>query len=307
MSIGKRLLFSIFILFGATIIVEGQSRADSAPAIKQIWIHSTDSTWKDTRLINTETTKTPLAHVMIFRITHRFGDVLEGGGFQTLFGFDAATDINLSFEYGITNNLELGIGRSSQEGLVDGMVKYKLLSQNSSMPVSLALYEDAGITPELNSMFYAYATSYTPQVSDRLSYFTQLILDRRFSRHISLEVFAGLSHRNYVLGNVNPKNDAVDESNIPVIGAGGSIKLTKHSGVVFDYYYIISAFRTSNTFPYSNPLSIGYEIETGGHVFEINFSNASFINENNIIPNTNDSWSKGGFKLGFSISRTFNL
>jgi hypothetical protein len=109
------------------------------------------------------------------------------------------------------------------------------------------------------------------------------------------------------LANVNPNNGATDQNSIPFVGAGGRVMITKHSSIVFDYYYIISTYRTNNNPSFSNPLSIGYEVETGGHVFEINLSNASAINGNNIIPYTIDSWSNGGFKLGFSISRAFNL
>ncbi len=118
-----------------------------------------------------------------------------------------------------------------------------------------------------------------------------------------------MSHRNYVLANVNSDNGATDENNIPFTGIGGRVMFNKHSGIVFDYYYLFSQFRTNNTTtPYYAPLSIGYEVETGGHVFEINFTNASFLDENNIIPNTQSSWLKnGGFKLGFSISRVFNI
>lgn len=88
----------------------------------------------------------------------------------------------------------------------------------------------------------------------------------------------------------------------------GRFMFNKHSSLVFDYYYIVSAYRMNNTTnPFYNPVSIGYEVETGGHVFEINFTNASFLDENNIIPYTRDTWIKGGFKLGFSISRVFNI
>jgi hypothetical protein len=308
---GRRKILWISILICNCIIVKGQNPAvsfnDTVPKVSRAWEKADSSTWKDTRLINTETTKTPKENVMVFRITHRFGNVANGGGFQTLFGFDAATDINLSFEYGITNNLEVGIGRSSQQELVDGMVKYRFLTQNSTTPVSFAFYEDAGITPELNSMFYEPGVPYTANVADRFCYFSQLILDRKFNKYLSLEIFGGLSHRNYVYGDVNTNNGTTDENNLPFLGAGGRIRLSKHAGIVFDYFYTISKYRTNNRYPYSNPLSIGYEIETGGHVFEINLSNASFINENNIIPNTLDSWGGGGFKLGFSISRLFNL
>lgn len=177
------------------------------------------------------------------------------------------------------------------------------------MPISLALYEDVGITPELNSTFYAGADSTTPRLlTDKLSYFSELIIDRRFNDHISLELLGGAQHRNYILQTENQSNGAMDENTIPFAAVGGRFMFNKHSSLVFDYYYIMSQYRMNNAAnTYYAPISVGYEVETGGHVFEINFSNASFLNENNIIPYTQGNWLKGGFKLGFSISRVFNI
>ncbi len=282
-------------------IADSVAKKGSPPAYQE-------PTWKDTRLINAQTTKTAAPKSMIFRIMHRFGDMgTPGGGFHTLYGFDVASDIYFSFEFGITKNLEIGFGRSMQQELLDGMIKYRLLTQKTNeMPVSLAFYGDEGVTPELNSVLYANALSPEQHFNDRLSYISELILDRRFNKIISLELLGGLSHRNYLLANINPNNGATDQSNIPYTGAGGKFSISKHSAIVFDYYYTFSAYRTNST-TYSNAFSIGYEVETGGHVFEINLSNATFINENNIIPNTPDSWLNGGFKLGFSISRAFGI
>jgi hypothetical protein len=269
------------------------------------------STWKDTKLINVQTTKTVDPGVMEFFILHRFGNVGgEGnGGFHTLAGFDIASDIEFVFQFGITKNFMVGVSRSKQQELIDIDAKYKLITQTTATPVSLALYGDAGITPELNATFYNGADSATPKsVMDKLSYFGEVILDRRFSNHISLELLGGVQHRNYVLAVDNPSNNATDENTIPFAGVGGRFMFNKHSSLVFDYYYIMSQYRMNNTAtPFYNPVSIGYEVETGGHVFEINFTNASFLDENNIIPYTQSSWLKGGFKLGFSISRVFNI
>ncbi|MGP8215979.1 MAG: DUF5777 family beta-barrel protein [Bacteroidia bacterium] len=273
-----------------------------------------ESTWKDTRLIDAQTTKTPAPGVMIFRIMHRFGDMGQesNGGIHTLYGFDEVTDIYLGFEFGILKNLSAGFGRSKEQELLDVSIKYRPLTQNSTgMPISLAIYEDAAITPQLNSTFYGGGsdTSASQQsITDRLSYITELLIDRKFGNICSLELITGLSHRNYVLALTNPGNHSRDSNNIAYAAAAGRIKLSKHASLVFDYYYIMSPYRTNNPVTaYHNCLSAGYEIETGGHVFQITLSNGSFINENNMIPMTTDSWAKGGFKLGFSISRAFNI
>ncbi len=267
------------------------------------------STWKDTRIINAQTTKVASPGVMVFRIMHRFGDVgTSGGGFPTLYGFDEASDIYFSFEFGVTKNLEVGLGRSMKQQLIDVFGKYKLLTQKpDGTPISMTAYEDIGVTPESSALLYADANNPSEKFSDRFCYFSQLIIDRRFSKRLSIELFGGLSHRNYVLQEENPNNSSTDQNDIPYTGAGGRFMITKHAAIVFDYFYTISQFRTNNNPSYSNALSIGYEVETGGHVFEINVSNASYINENNIVPYTTDSWTNAGFKLGFSISRAFDL
>jgi len=311
MRIIKLFSLATFILCSFSLITKGQDLANLEDSIQKSQVAQLQlgSTWKDTRIINAQTTKTVDPNVMVFRIEHRFGDMgTSGGGFPTLYGFDVASDIYFSFEFGVTRNLQLSLGRSEEQQLIDVSGKYRILTQNTiGMPVSLAFYEDAGITPEANSILYADAVSPNEHFFDRLSYFSQLLLDRRFSNHISAEVFTGFSYRNYVLAAENPNNGSTDQNTIPFAGAGGRVMLTKHSSIVFDYFYIISPFRTNNNPTYSNAFSIGYEVETGGHVFEINLSNASSINENNIIPYTTDSWSNGAFKLGFSISRAFNL
>jgi len=273
------------------------------------------TTWKDTKIINAQTTKTVPQGTMVFRIQHRFGNagVESGGGIHTLYGFDQVTDIYLSFEFGILKNLQVGVARSKSRELLDAQLKYRPLTQKSvGMPISLALYGDAALTPEADATFY---NGYDPNnpydfsgTRDRMMYDGEVIVDRKFGDIASVEVFAGLNHRNWVLGLTNSNNKAKDTTNIEYVGAGGKICLSKHAALVFDYYYIMSPYRTNNPVTsYYNAFSIGYEIETGGHVFEINFSNASFINVNNFIPTTTDSWTKGGFKLGFSISRAFNM
>jgi len=266
-------------------------------------------TWKDTKLINVETAKTLDPGVMEFFISHRFGNVggQGNGGFHTFYGFDIASDIDFAFQFGITKNLMIGISRSKQQELIDLDAKYKLITQTTVTPVSLAIYGDAGITPELNSTFYSAADSaFQRSVIDKLSYFGEFILDRRFNDHISWELLGGVQHRNYVIAAENPNNGAIDQNTIPFMATGGRIMFNKHSSLVFDYYYIMSPYRMNNK-AFHNPISVGYEVETGGHVFEINFSNAGYLNENNIIPYTTDNWLKGGFKLGFSISRVFNI
>lgn len=273
------------------------------------------ATFKTSKVINMQSTETVKAKTMDFRVTHRFGNIGEesGGGAHTLYGFDNSTDIRISFDFGITDNLTLGVGRSKQKELIDGLVKYRILSQTTDnhIPVSMAFYGDMSYNPQEGSQFYSgMAENSAIKHNDihRFAYTSQLIIARKFGSRFSMELVPTFQHRNFVLASINPENAAEESNDLFSVGGGFRLKITKRMAIIADYYYIFSKYRTNNTVsPFYNPLAIGLEIETGGHVFHLNFTNASGIIENNYIPNTTDSWLKGGYKFGFNISRVFNI
>ena len=270
------------------------------------------ATFKTTKIISAQSIETVKAKTLDFRITHRFGNAgtESNGGAHTLWGWDNSNDIRFSFDYGITDRIAVGVARNKMNELLDGSVKWRFLEQtkNNKMPLSVVLYSNMGITPQKEDQFYLGTINVAKKFAHRISYTDQLVIARKFNSWFSFEAVTSYTHRNFVKNYINPDNNAVDENDIFSVGAGGRIKLTKRFSIMADYFYIISDYRAKNSStPYYNPLSIGCEIETGGHVFHINFSNASGINENNFIPNTTDTWTKGGYKFGFNISRVFNL
>ncbi len=273
------------------------------------------ATFKDSRIINLQTVETVKAKTMTFNIAHLFGNigVKSNGGVHTLYGLDNVSDVRFGFDFGITNNLTMGVGRSKQSELLDGLVKYRILTQTTDnhIPISLAVYSDIGFNPQRSSAFYG---GISPTVSfkkndlQRISYVSQLIIARKFGERFSMELVPTYQHRNYVLANVNIDNGSTETNDLLSIGTGFRFKITKRVVLVADYFYTFSKYRTNNSLnPFYNPLAVGVEIETGGHVFHLNFTNCSGIMENNFIPKTTDSWLKGGFKFGFNISRVFNL
>ena len=177
----------------------------------------------------------------------------------------------------------------------------------------MALYGDMSYNPQAASVFYngiaPNSSDYTFKQNDvhRFTYVGQLILARRFGSRFSIELLPTYCHRNYVLANINPNNSAAETNDLFSLGGGFRLKFTKRIAFICDYFYTNSKYRMNNTAnPYYMPLAVGVEIETGGHVFHITFTNATGIIENNFIPNTTDSWTKGGYKFGFNISRVFN-
>lgn len=274
------------------------------------------ATFKTLKVISLQTTQTVGAGELDFRITHRFGNVgaESNGGVHTLYGWDAISDVRISFDYGITSKLQVGIGRSKRDENIDGSLKWRFLEQtlDNKVPLSICAYGLASLTPMQESQFYSGADSAwvndSSKFAHRMVYTSQLVIARKFANWLSVIVAPTFTHRNYVLANVNPSNGAVDENNLFSVGAGLRLKVSRSVSILADYFYVVSDFRKDNpAMPHYNPLALGIEIETGGHVFHLNLTNASGIIENYFIPNTTDSWAKGGFKFGFNISRVFTI
>lgn len=273
------------------------------------------ATFKTSKIINAQSIETVKAKTMDFRVTHRFGNIgtESGGGGHTLYGFDNSADIRISFDFGITDNLTLGVGRSKMNELIDGLVKYRFLTQTTDnhIPLSAAFYGDMSYNPQDPDQFYngvIRTADFHQNDIHRFSYTAQLLLARKFGSRLSIQLVPTFQHRNFVLANINPDNSSEETNDLISVGGGFRLKVTKRVSLIADYFYTFSQYRTNNSSnPFYNPLAVGIEIETGGHVFHLNFTNASGIIENNYIPNTTDNWLKGGFKFGFNISRVFNL
>jgi hypothetical protein len=276
------------------------------------------ATFKTVKICNAQTIETVKKNHLDFRISHRFGNVYDANlvnpvneTFQTFFGFGNVRDVRFSLDYGILNNLTVGIGRSSMNKLIDGYVKWRLLEQttDNSMPISLAFFSSMGYTHAHTnepSMYAGVVRPLTTNELHRFNYFTQIIIASKVNDWLSLEILPSYMHRNYVRDRINSNNDAHDENGFVTMGIGGRIKLTKRMSLIGDYFYNISSFFSNNPEAF-NPLALGIEIETGGHVFSLFFTNASGLIENNFIPYTTDTWTKGQVKFGFTISRTFAL
>lgn len=269
------------------------------------------ATFKTTKVISAQSIETVKKGTLDFRITHRFGNIgaHSNGGGHTLYGFDEASDIRIAFDYGVTNKITLGFARNKRFENLDFTFKYRFLEQTDKMPVSVCLYTNAAFTPMRESQLYlGVDTSFKKDFSHRLAYTSQLLIARKFSSWLSLELIGGYTHRNFVKEAINPTNNAQDENGLVHFGIAGRLKLTKRVSLVADYFYVVSDYRTNNTaLEFFNPLSVGIEIETGGHVFHLNFSNAPGILESDFIAYTTDSWLDGGFKFGFNISRVFTI
>ncbi len=255
------------------------------------------ATFKATKLINGQTVETVGKNQLNFWISHRFG-AINTGFIENFFGLDEAR-IRLGLEYGITNQLTIGIGRSSQEKMYDFYAKYKLLRQSNTMPVTMTLYTSNAIsTVSTGSSLESGTIMRYKNNLERMTYTTQVLLARKFSDRISFQLMPTLIHFN--------KTESTDTPNEMIaLGVGGRVKLTKRLSITGEYYY--ADFNRPASSAYNNSLALGFDIETGGHVFQLHFTNSRGMIERQFIAQTTKSWSDGGIFYGFNISRGFSL
>jgi len=287
-------------------LMAGSAYAQSADSLMKSLtdtakVRSINATFKSTHIVLSHSTETEKKHDLDLRIRHHFGDIGgEFGGAHTLYGLDVATDLFIGLDYGITDRLTVSIGRSKHDELFNGYLKYKLIEQgggkNGNSPLNITILGQMGWVaraPFTNTEFSDYA--------NRFSYFLQPIFSRRFSQRLSLQVAPAVLFRKNV---VDPR----DPENLLSIGFAGRFKLTKRLSFIADYTLINGLNRpTDLSQQYYNPLGVGLEIETGGHVFSLNFMNSEYISENSFIADTQKSWKHGGVRFGFTISRNFTL
>lgn len=248
--------------------------------------------FKSTRVINGHSIEFLAPGSLDLRILHRFGPLNDG--LKELFGLDQAS-MRLGFDYGIRSNLMAGVGRSTFKKELDGYLKYAVIRQSTgpgSSPLTLALV--SGIT--LNTLPWQYPDRKN-YFTSRLSYYFQGIIGRKFSEAFSLQISPTMVHSNLV-AKAGQSNDLYS------VGVGGRMKLSKRVAFTLDYFYLVNPANPEIT---KNPLSAGFDIETGGHVFQLHFSNSAGMNERAFLQETTSEFFKGDIRFGFNLSRVFQI
>jgi opacity protein-like surface antigen len=244
--------------------------------------------FKSTRVINAHSLEMLAKGNLDVRILHRFGFV--SSGIKQFYGLDAAS-MRLGFDYGISDNVMIGIGRSTYRKEIDAFIKTKILQQTTgekSFPFSLLIA--GGYAVHTEEAF----TDYKPTIVDRSSYYLQAIIGRKFSSTFSLQLSPIFVHTNF------PFN-LTDDQNIFAFGGGARYKVSKRMALTLDYHVPFGKLDAS----YTAPLSLGIDIETGGHVFQLHFSNATGMNERAYVTQTTGDFFKGDMRIGFNLSRIF--
>lgn len=292
-----RYLLSAFFLVFISAQINAQQAGVEEPIIQ---------TFRHSRIINSHSVETLAARQLDFRVVHRFGDLAgDNGGWPTFYGLESASDVSIGFEYGITNNIMIGISRSKGSGPLkqnlNGFLKVRLMTQerNGNIPFSLAAIGMTSYSTMQKSEIVG-VLNFFAKSSHRLTSHLGLHLARKFSDRLSAQFNAQWTYRNVVLTG--------DENDLVSIGGGLRAQLGKSVAILLDTTFpILSDLRTSENNYYPS-LGIGFEFDTGGgHVFQVNLSNSQGIIETDYIPYTRSNWSEGQFRLGFTISRLFNM
>lgn len=251
-----------------------------------------NNTFSGTRLINGHSVETKYKGTLEFLITHRFGNI--NTGIYNFFGLDQA-NIRLGLEYALFDNLTIGVGRSSFEKTYDGFVKWKFMRQKKgfkNIPVNMTFFTSMAI----NTLKPVSEGEEIP-FARRLDYATLVLISRKFNDRLSIQLMPVWIHRNYVIG-----SDNVNE--LLAIGMGGRYKITGKVAITGEYYPRLNGLDIEE---YHNSLSFGVDLETGGHVFQLIFTNARPMIEKGFIGETTGSWADGDIRFGFNISRIFQL
>ncbi|HAN77385.1 MAG TPA: hypothetical protein DCQ31_06240 [Bacteroidales bacterium] len=280
---------TFLLLVALQLSVNAQDLDSILNSISEPEIVKTEAIFKATRIISNQSVETMGKGDLLFIIMHRFGAL--NSGIEEFFGLDESV-IRFGFEYGVTPRLTLGIGRGNNEKIYDGFFKYRVLQQSDKMPLSLAVFSGVSYASVYNlqtdlpfkNEWYYYA-----------NYYTQLLIARKINSRISLQLAPTLMHRNIT-------ETALDPNTQYACGIGGRYKLNKRLTLNAEYTYIFNPMESFETY---SPISLGLDIETGGHVFHLAISNAIGLNESQFIGKTTGNVVKGDIFLGFNINRTF--
>ena len=290
----KRIL--LFLLFPIIAIAQDDLLNEIDTVIQN---KKAESAFKSLKIVNLESTKLASKGDFYFIVAHRFGFVKNG--FDDFFGLDNA-NTQLKFLYGVNEWLTIHASRSGFQETYDVAAKYRLFAQGeNNFPFTIVGFNSIAVNTELKEENYP-----DLKFENRLSYVSQLLISRKFSEKLSLEVAPTVFHENTL-------RDILDENNMVIspnpqdntqyaIGIGGRYKLTKRWSFNFDY---VAHLNRANQSIYKNPLSIGFDLETGGHVFQMHFTNATAMHEAGYLGQTVGNWGKGEFGFGFNLVRVF--
>jgi len=244
------------------------------------------STFKALKIVNLESTKLVGKKDLYLVVAHRFGSVKDG--IEGFFGLDNAVT-QIKFVYGLTSKVSVAAARTEQA--YDFSAKYLITPQkNNGFPFTIVGFNSIAINNRLKKELYP-----KMEFNDKLAYTTQILIARKWNENLSIELAPTYFHENFVV------NDFQDNSQF-ALGFGGRYKVSKRVSINADYAAHLNRTATSI---YKNPVSLGVDIDTGGHVFQMHFTNSQGIHEVGFLGNTIGDIGKGDIFFGFNLVRVF--
>lgn len=299
----KLLITGLFLFFSWTLSAQDDLMAMlEKEDAKQT--NYTLATFKASRLINGQSVETIAKKHLNFWISHRFG-AINSGFIDNFLGLDEAR-IRLGLEYALTDRLLVGAGRSTIEKTYDTYAKYKVLRQSNRMPVTVTAY--GSIASNTMKTGYTMESGTVMRFNNNLqrqTFMGQVLIARKFTDKLSLQVMPTVFHNN-LAENVYMENTQA------AMGFGGRYKLSNRLSVSAEYYYNLIDKEeyedaAGQKYPYHNSLAIGFDIETGGHVFQLHVTNSRGMIEKHFIGQTIGTWQNGDLFYGFNMARTFSF
>ena len=281
-----------FILFGLSIhTAMAQDDLLDQLDVKSDKKEIATAAFKALQIGNMQSTKLPVKGELYILISHRFGDLTEG--FQNFFGLDDA-NTKIGGIYGVANWLSIGVSRHTFQKTYELGLKYKLANQMiGGFPITIVGYNTLDVNSELDKVNYPQL-----QFSNRLAYSSQLLISRKISESFSLEFATLYTHKNLY-------DNTAEYTDLLSLGYGARYKLSKRLSVNLEYATRLSAFEGFLATKYHNPLTVGLDIETGGHIFQMVFSNSQAMNDVAVFSNATGQWDKKGIYFGFNMYRVF--
>lgn len=280
-------------MLGLSMLFAGSAMAQDDDLMKEIDQKAGDkeiatAAFKGVQVVTMQSTKLAAKNEWYFVVSHRFGDLTNG--LDNFFGLDNAYT-KIGGIYGVTDWLSLGVSRHTYNKVFEGSAKLRLFpQQNDGFPVTIVAYGTMDVNTKLSTDEYPNLNG-----SDRLAYTAQLPISRKFSESFSMELNPVYVHKNLY--------DALTEKKDQfLVAAGGRYKVSKRLSINFEY---AARMGQPEMDMYTNPLSIGLDIETGGHVFQLLFSNSQPMNDVAYFTNAAGDWDGGGIFFGFNMYRVF--
>lgn len=278
--------FLFFIGISANAQDELMRELDSIPTNKEI----VTTAFKGLQICNMQSTKLAAKGEWYFLVSHRFGDLKNG--INTFFGLDQAYT-KIGGIYGVADWLSIGATRHTYQKTFEFAIKYRLANQQiDGFPVTIVGYNTMDINSELNTDLYPGL-----KFNNRLAFSSQVLASRKFSNAFSAEMAAIYIHKNVY-------DDLLDQENLYLVGAGTRYKISKRLSVNLEYAARLNLKENTRS-SYRDPVTIGLDIETGGHVFQFVFSNTQPMNDVALFSNAGGNWEKGSVYFGFNLYRVF--